>query len=81
MIDPDEFLRRQPSQFPPWLAHDLGVDPSTIDVMIRRPTMWDRVRRFVLVTRRRDTDGLAQPSPIVRRRPSDPSVDNESAAA
>jgi hypothetical protein len=82
MIDPHEFLRRQPSsQFPPWLANDLGLDPSTIDITIRRPTTWDRVRRFVRMSRRRHADALAQPSPIVGRRPPDPLADNESAAA
>ena len=81
MIDPDEFLRRQPSQFPAWLAHDLGLDPSTIDTTIRRPSTWDRVRRFVRISRRRDADALVQPSPIVSRRPSDRCADDESAAA
>jgi hypothetical protein len=81
MIDPNTSRWAPPSQFPAWLADDLGLDPSTIDATIRRPTTWDRVRQFVRRSRHHHSEALVKPSPIASHRPSDPSADNESAAA
>ena len=80
MIDHDAWRRPQPSQFPAWLADDLGLDPSTIDSTIRRRTAWDRVRRFVRSSRHDRTDALARLIPLASRKRAEPR-DNESAAA
>ena len=80
MIDHDEWRRAQPSQFPAWLADDLGLDPSTIDNTIRRRTAWDRVRRFVRSYRRDRTDALAQLMPLASRKRAE-QRDNEREAA
>ena len=80
LIDHDAWRRAQPSQFPAWLADDLGLGPSTIDSTIRRPTAWDRVRRFVRRSRHNRTDALAQLMPLASRKRAEPR-DSESAAA
>jgi hypothetical protein len=79
MFDPDAWRARQPSQFPSWLSEDLGLAPDTIDTMIRRPSVWNRIRRFV-ASRRRDSDAIAVPQPLPVGR-SDRADRDESAAA
>ena len=80
MIDHDAWRRAQPTQYPAWLADDLGLDPSTIDSTIRRRTAWDRVRLFVRSSRHDRRDALAQLIPLASRTRAD-SRDSESAAA
>ena len=78
MIDHDAWRRAQSSQFPAWLADDLGLDPSTIDSTIRRRTAWDRVRRLVRRSRHDRTNALAQLTPLASRKRAEPR--DESAA-
>ena len=80
MIDHDAWQRAQPSQFPAWLADDLGLDPSTIDSTIRRRTAWDRVRQFVRSSRHDRTNALAQLIPLANRKREEPRDDERAAA-
>ena len=80
MYDPDAWRARQPSQFPSWLAKDLGLDRSTIDAILTRPSVWERIRRFA-ASRRRHDDVVTAPQPLPIARSDAHAGRDESAAA
>jgi hypothetical protein len=62
-----DWRHRHLSQFPPWLARDLGLDASTIDAIVARPSLWSRFRAL-FESRRGDSGGGAVPQPLSVRR-------------
>ena len=77
MFDHDAWRARQPSQFPSWLASDLGLDQATLDAIVARPSMWSRIRGFV-ASRRGGSDAIAAPQPLPVER-SDPRAERDAA--
>jgi hypothetical protein len=67
MFDSHDWRHRQLSQFPPWLAQDLGLDASTIDAIVARPSAWSRFRAL-LESRRGDSGAGAVPQPLPVKR-------------